>query len=176
MRGLVNTRRCLVVLLVGAGACRGRSASDDTTAAAGAVDTTAPVAVAIDPTTGTVALQVAAKPGVGMVLTDASGRAVYILEAPGGGPATCTGDCATQYTPVKGKPTVASGDTAVQVALIAVTAMPDGTQQATYNGHPLYYYSGDQGANDTKGQGHKVGNTTSYLVTPQGTMAGSKKR
>jgi predicted lipoprotein with Yx(FWY)xxD motif len=124
-----------------------------------------------------VALQVAARPGVGVVLAHASGRVVYVLEAEGGGPATCTGgDCASQYTPVKGRPTVASGDTGVKVALIAVTPMPDGTQQATYNGQPLYYYSGDQGANDTKGQGHKAGNTTSYLVSPEGRKVTSRGR
>jgi predicted lipoprotein with Yx(FWY)xxD motif len=176
MRGLGKTVRCVVVLFVGAAACRGRAANNDTAGAAGAVDTTAPVAVAVNPATGEVALQVAAKPGVGMVLTDANGRAVYILEAEGGGPATCTGDCASQYAPVKGRPTVASGETAVEVALIAVTPMPDGTQQATYNGRPLYYYQGDQGASDTKGQGHKVGNTTSYLVSPKGNKVEPKRR
>ena len=36
--------------------------------------------------------------------------------------------------------------------LIGTTARADGTTQATYGGHPLYYYVGDKAPGDTTGQ------------------------
>jgi hypothetical protein len=36
---------------------------------------------------------------------------------------------------------------------IGTTPRSDGKPQVTYNGHPLYLYSGDQSAGDTNGQG-----------------------
>jgi predicted lipoprotein with Yx(FWY)xxD motif len=160
--------RCLPALLLGVvGACKGR-ASNDTASNTGAIshDTAgASVAPAAAPV---VVLTVVEKPGVGSYLADSNGHAVYTMETPSGAPATCTGDCATSYKPVVGSANPAKGDTAVQAALITIIPGPDSTKQVAYNGKPLYYYSGDQGPTDTKGQSRKGKGETTYLVSPQG--------
>jgi predicted lipoprotein with Yx(FWY)xxD motif len=51
---------------------------------------------------------------------------------------------------VSGKPTAAGG---ARGGLLATTTRSGDVKQVTYNGHPLYYYSGDQKAGDTNGQG-----------------------
>ena len=55
-------------------------------------------------------------------------------------------------------PPVPYGDAAVlgdgiDGFLLGQTAREDGFLQATYNGHPLYHYSGDSAPGDVNGQG-----------------------
>ena len=45
---------------------------------------------------------------------------------------------------------------------------PDGEQQVTYNGHPLYLYAGDEKAGDTRGQGLTDYGASWYVLTPAG--------
>ena len=56
---------------------------------------------------------------------------------------TCTGACAATWIPVltTGKPRVSGAITEKDVGLIR---RPDGTSQVTYNGKPLYLYSGEK--------------------------------
>lgn len=68
---------------------------------------------------------------------------------------TCTGDCAKKWPPVQG-----DGQPALQgipSGLVGTVGRPDGTQQLTLNGWPLYRYSGDTRPGDVKGEG--VGGT-----------------
>ncbi|MFC5946893.1 hypothetical protein ACFQH9_01210 [Pseudonocardia lutea] len=69
--------------------------------------------------------------------------------------ATCTGDCAKKWPPVQG-----DGQPALQgipSGLVGTVGRPDGTQQLTLNGWPLYRFSGDTKPGDAKGEG--VGGT-----------------
>jgi predicted lipoprotein with Yx(FWY)xxD motif len=174
----IVARRPFALLLAGvvSAACAKKDSRADTAAAAGApaVVVTPPggpaVAVAV-PTDAPVTLEVAAPPGTGVILTDANGRPVYVLEGPGGKPANCTGDCAANFTPVPGHAVPKTGDTAVKASLSGGGPRPDGTMQATYNGKPLYYYRDDTVPGAPKGAGQKVGGATSYLVNPQGNNA-----
>ena len=52
--------------------------------------------------------------------------------------------------------------------MLGTTTRDDGTTQVTYNGHPLYLYSGDKAAGDANGEG--VGDIW-FAVTVQGTPA-----
>ena len=65
---------------------------------------------------------------------------------------TCTGACATFWPPLiaPGAPTTGSGANA---SLIGTTMRQDGKAQVTYNGHPVYLYSGDHNPGDTNGEG-----------------------
>jgi predicted lipoprotein with Yx(FWY)xxD motif len=146
-------------------ACSKKDESAADTTAMMAPDTAAQVTVAATPG-GPVALSVATKPGVGVYLTDAAGRAVYVIDDGTGTTVACTGTCATEFTAVSGSPTATSG-TAVKADLIGVTTMPDGTIQVTYAGKPLYYAAADRGTN-VSAQAKKSGNNTSYLVNPNG--------
>ena len=93
-----------------------------------------------------------AKTGLGRVLVDSKGRTVYLFEKDAGSKSACFGACATDWPPVRVsvKPTVGSG---LKASLLGTTKRSDGAPQATYNGHPLYLYIGDQGPGQTTGQG-----------------------
>jgi predicted lipoprotein with Yx(FWY)xxD motif len=128
-------------------------------------DTTVAAPPPAAPTTQ-VQLMVSEASGVGAYLTDANGRAVYILEGPDGMTVSCAGECATDFEPVTGTAVVATGDTVVQATLIGSVPMPNGMQQVTYEGKPLYFARADQAKGDTKGQGSKSYGTA-RLVTPK---------
>ena len=79
----------------------------------------------------------------GRILADGRGRALYLFTADTGKASTCSGDCVAAWPPwiVKRKPRAASG---VNSSLIGTTRRDDRRLQASYRGHPLYYYVGDR--------------------------------
>jgi predicted lipoprotein with Yx(FWY)xxD motif len=78
----------------------------------------------------------------GRILANGRGRALYLFTADGGQGSNCSGDCATAWPPyiVKSKPVAGPG---AKRGLIGTTRRSDGTLQATYAGHPVYYYIRD---------------------------------
>jgi predicted lipoprotein with Yx(FWY)xxD motif len=78
----------------------------------------------------------------GRVLANARGRALYLFTADHGNASSCSGDCAKAWPPylVKAKPAAGSG---ARAGKIGVTRRGDGRLQATYAGHPVYFYEGD---------------------------------
>lgn len=140
-------------------------------------------AVTVEAPPGTVvALEAATEPGVGVVLTDANGRAIYVLDGPDGTPlVACTAECATAFDPITGTAVIAAGQTALDPALLGVVTGADGRQQATYNGMPLYYGRDDRAAagritKDMPAAGVKKFGATSYRLTPQGRKVGGTAR
>jgi predicted lipoprotein with Yx(FWY)xxD motif len=79
----------------------------------------------------------------GKILADGRGRALYLFTADRGKASSCSGDCATAWPPyiVKRKPRAGKG---AKARKIGTTRREDGRLQATYGGHPLYYYVGDR--------------------------------
>ncbi len=76
------------------------------------------------------------------MLFDKSGQAIYLFDKETTNTPECYGACATAWPPVLTKsPPVASG--AVRDALLGSTRRKDGSQQVTYDGHPLYFYVND---------------------------------
>jgi predicted lipoprotein with Yx(FWY)xxD motif len=89
---------------------------------------------------------------IGKVLADAKGETLYwYAKDMRNGPSTCTGGCLTAWPVVAGKPAAAMG-IAFAGKLGEVTDA-GGTVQATYNGYPLYTYSGDMAPGETAGNG-----------------------
>ena len=87
--------------------------------------------------------------GTGM----AKGLTLYTFAHDTEGMSTCTGDCATTWPPLlveEGEPTASMEVTG---SLGVYERMEDGGRQLTYNGMPLYYFSGDSKPGDTNGQG-----------------------
>jgi predicted lipoprotein with Yx(FWY)xxD motif len=89
---------------------------------------------------------------LGEILVNSQGRTLYLFEKDSGTTSACTGECASDWPPleVTGKATEGSG---ADSSLVGTTERPDGTQQVTYNGHPLYLFEGDKKAGDTNGEG-----------------------
>jgi predicted lipoprotein with Yx(FWY)xxD motif len=79
----------------------------------------------------------------GRILADGRGRALYLFTADHGKGSNCAGDCAVAWPPyiVKSAPTAVSG---ARPGLVGTTRRSDGKLQATYAGHPVYYYEGDR--------------------------------
>jgi predicted lipoprotein with Yx(FWY)xxD motif len=78
----------------------------------------------------------------GPILTNGRGRALYLFTADRSKTSNCSGDCATAWPPyvVKRKPVAGRG---ARSGLIGTTRRADGRLQATYRGHPVYFYEAD---------------------------------
>jgi predicted lipoprotein with Yx(FWY)xxD motif len=107
--------------------------------------------------------------GLGKILDDSKGRTVYLFQKDTGSASTCTGGCAAAWPPVlvSGKPVVGTGANA---SAIGTTKRPDGGRQLTYNGHPVYTYTGDQKPGDTNGQGLNAFGGSWFALSAAGTQ------
>ena len=97
------------------------------------------------------ALKAASTPAGAPYLADAAGRALYTFDKDST-VSLCNGECAVTWPPVivgSGPPKAGAGVTKP----IAVGERADGSMQVTSGGAWLYYFSGDQVAGDTKGDG-----------------------
>ncbi|MGH2792943.1 MAG: COG4315 family predicted lipoprotein [Actinomycetota bacterium] len=101
---------------------------------------------------------------LGQILIDDEGRTLYLFMNDTANTSTCTGGCAQNWPPLlaTGTPT---GGLGVEASKIGTTNRSDGGTQVTYNGHPLYRFSGDSAGGQTNGQG--VGGNW-FVVSPQG--------
>ena len=81
------------------------------------------------------------------VLTNAKGFTLYSFAPDTPTASKCYGSCAAYWPPVTGT-TAAGQGLPGKVATIKRT---DGTEQLTYNGHPLYTYIGDTAPGQAKG-------------------------
>ncbi|HXO06778.1 MAG TPA: hypothetical protein VN880_02030 [Solirubrobacteraceae bacterium] len=103
----------------------------------------------------------------GTYLTGASGRAVYLWDADTSDMSTCSGACAKAWPPVitKAAPSVSGG---AQASDLGTITRSDGLKQVTYKGHPLYYFVGDTGSGQVKGQGSNSFGAKWWLVNQSG--------
>lgn len=103
----------------------------------------------------------------GTHLVSGSGRTIYLWVADKGSTSECTGACAKSWPPVisTGAPTAGGGANA---AALGTTTRSDGSKQVTYNGHPLYFFLGDQTPGATYGQGSDNFGAKWWLVAPSG--------
>ena len=104
----------------------------------------------------------------GAFLTDGSGRAVYLWVKDGKDSSACSGACAGAWPPVTttGAVTAAGG---VNKADLSTITRSGGAKQVVYDGHPLYYFSGDSGPGQVNGQGSDGFGAKWWLVDPSGT-------
>ncbi len=107
------------------------------------------------------------KTSKGTVLTDAAGRTLYWFAKDTMSKSNCNGSCATYWPPVLGTPAAAAGT--VLPHGFATIKRADGRTQATYDGHPLYTYTGDTAAGQVSGNGLNVSGGLWWAVTPSGT-------
>ncbi len=104
---------------------------------------------------------------LGTYLTDGSGRAVYLWMKDPTGKSECTGSCAAAWPPMTTTGTVTASGGAVASDLGTITRS-GGTKQVTYDGHPLYYFSGDSSPGMTAGQGLSAFGAKWWLVSTSG--------
>ena len=104
---------------------------------------------------------------LGKILDDTDGRTLYLFAKDSGTKSTCTAACASAWPPLRasGKPTVGAGASA---SIVGTTPRSDGKPQVTYNGHPLYTYTGDENPGDTNGQGLTAFGGGWFALSPAG--------
>jgi predicted lipoprotein with Yx(FWY)xxD motif len=132
----------------------------------------APSAVA--PALGTGIRAAALAPGTALV--DANGHTLYLFEADRATTSACAGGCAQVWPPLVTHGNAPTASDSVQAKLLGTTSRTDGTQQVTYNGHPLYYFAGDKAPGDVRGQGLNQFGASWYVVAPGGDKIDSGQR
>ncbi len=101
---------------------------------------------------------------LGTYLLGYTGMTLYTSAKDNVGTSTCYADCAQTWPPYIVSPSDRYNlQYGVYLAKVGTITRADGTLQLTYNGHPLYFYSGDQSSSDFKGQG--MGGVW-YVVNP----------
>ena len=100
-------------------------------------------------------------------LANGSGHAVYLWTKDSSGMSACSGACAGAWPPVTTTGTVTASGGAKSSDLGTITRS-DGTKQVTYDGHPLYLFSGDSGPGMASGQGNDGFGAKWWLVSPSG--------
>jgi predicted lipoprotein with Yx(FWY)xxD motif len=106
---------------------------------------------------------------VGTVLVNGSGYALYMFQPDAQRQVTCTGLCAATWPPVK----ISASDRllagpGVRADLLGSDPDPSGGRVVTYDGWPLYTYTGDVAPGQDTGQGIDLNGGDWYLMRPSG--------
>jgi predicted lipoprotein with Yx(FWY)xxD motif len=162
-----------VLALALAAGCAGADASSPAPGSGEATSGTSPAPVVPGmpsddaPGDGSATVDVGRVEPYGDVLVDEAQLTLYVFTADAGGTSACADTCADNWPPVESSDApVAAG--ATRAGLLATMRRADGTAQATYDGRPLYRYSGDSAPGDALGAG--LGDRW-YPVRPDGTLA-----
>lgn len=115
---------------------------------------------------GTATTLATADSDLGQIVVDGEGMTVYYFtkDVADSGESACTGDCLAAWPPVLAEEEPELDGVTAEVGLIDT---PDGQQQVTLNGMPIYYWAQDKAPGDTTGQGV---NDVWYVVAPDGEM------
>ncbi|GAA2780556.1 hypothetical protein GCM10010441_01640 [Kitasatospora paracochleata] len=174
MRRLVWAAGLLPALALGAAACGGsggsggsKAAPEPATSSPPAVSSPAPGSQSSGQAAATGTLVAVNGSKLGMILTDSQGRTLYLFEKDSATMSACDGACATAWPPLTttGTPQAGAG---VSAADLGTLTRADHSVEVTYHGHPLYYYSGDQKAGDTNGEGSTAFGASWYVLNPSG--------
>jgi len=98
------------------------------------------------------------------VLTNARGFTLYWFAPDTATASRCTGSCAAYWPPVFGTPRARPGVT----GNLGTITRPGGGVQATYDGHPLYSYIGDNGPGQANGNNLDLNGGLWYEVRAAG--------
>jgi predicted lipoprotein with Yx(FWY)xxD motif len=104
---------------------------------------------------------------LGRVLTDGNGRTLYLFEAdePNVSKLSRAGVAIWPPLAANGTPNVQGGALASKLRTITGA---NGKPQLSYDGHPLYYYVGDEKPGQTNGQGLDQFGAKWYVLSPSG--------
>jgi len=105
------------------------------------------------------------KGDLGQMLVDSHRRTLYVFLSDTSSKSTCYQDCADNWPALTTSGTPGAG-AGVDASMLGTTRRTDGSTQATFDGHPLYVFSGDSAPGDANGEG--IGNAW-YVVAPDGT-------
>lgn len=105
------------------------------------------------PGTGPLTVEVATSATFGPVLTDNTGMTLYRDTAEGGGSIACLASCTRTRRPLLARAGQQLRLPPLLHGQLSTLTRPDGGIQITYDGWPLYGYTGDHAQGDTNGTG-----------------------
>ncbi len=159
----MSRKHLLSVASIGATAlvlasCGGSSSSKSTSSSSGGTK----------PASSSAATMVStAKTSLGAVVVDGSGRTLYLFAKDTGPRSTCSGSCAVNWPPFTAASTPKAGG-GVQASALSLVRRSDGKRQVVIDGHPLYFFKGDQSAGQLNGQGLDAFGAKWFIVSPSG--------
>jgi predicted lipoprotein with Yx(FWY)xxD motif len=104
------------------------------------------------------------------VLVDSQGMTLYHLSGERNGKFICTSSgCLGVWHPLSASAGAPSGS----VGSLGTVKRPDGAEQVTYKGAPLYTFAQDQNPGDAKGQGIKDVGTWTAVTVGAGSSSGA---
>ena len=133
-----------ILILIGIAAALGLAAcggSDDTTSSSSAATATGDT------------LAVSDVSGAGEVLVDGSGNALYTPDQEANGKILCTGSCESEWMPVTASGSSQPTASADVTGKVGTVKRPDGGEQVTLDGAPLYTFAEDGGPGQVSGDG-----------------------
>ena len=97
-------------------------------------------------------VKVATDPALGKILVDGAGKTLYLYSRDEKGVSNCYDQCEARWPILR--PTAGAAPTGAPDidGVLGTITRKDGTMQVTYNEIPLYYFTPDEKAGDTKGQ------------------------
>lgn len=150
----------LVVMALALAACSASTPTDTTVPTIMPATTTTASSPTVEMTIAATAVSTPTAPAVikstqnstlGTILVDSNGMTLYYFLNDTPGASNSSGNSAALWPPFLTNGTPTTTDTAV-TGVLGVFTRTDGSQQVTYAGSPLYYYSGDKAAGDANGQ------------------------
>jgi predicted lipoprotein with Yx(FWY)xxD motif len=117
--------------------------------------------------TGASATLGVAKSSLGSILVNSTGRTLYLFRADVGATSSCSGAWAVAWPPLLATGTPIAG-TGLTASKVGTNTRSGGSQQVTYNGHPVYLYIGDKKAGEVNGQGVTAFGAAWFALTPAG--------
>ncbi|MGW4202164.1 COG4315 family predicted lipoprotein [Streptomyces sp. NPDC004726] len=162
----------LAAALVG-GCSNGGGSSSATSASPASPAASSPSASPASPSATAAPSEIATRSNrLGRYLVDGRGLSLYHSTADTSSESTCEGDCAKAWPPLilpAGSPSPSpSPGSDVRSDLLGTTTRPDGSKQVTYNGHPLYLFTGDKKPGETNGQNADAFGAKWYILDPAG--------
>jgi len=108
------------------------------------------------------------------ILANSKKVALYLLTVEKGGKLHCTGMCVTYWPPLLVPTATKSIPVSKSVkGKIGFVKRTSKLKQVTFNGYPVYRYSGDSGPNQVNGEGTPADGGTWYLVNATTTSVAS---
>jgi predicted lipoprotein with Yx(FWY)xxD motif len=139
-------------------ACSSSAASTPSSSATSAGSSPAAAAAAGTVKTATI--------GGARVLTNSKGFTLYSFAPDTSTASKCYGACAANWPPVQGPVTAAAA-----TGTFGTITRSGGSVQATFDGHPLYTFTGDTAAGQNNGNGLNAAGGLWHEVTTSGTAA-----
>jgi predicted lipoprotein with Yx(FWY)xxD motif len=142
----------LAIFALVAAACTAADASDETTTTQATTTSQATATTTTEATTTTTQAEArvaVADSSLGSILVDGDGNTLYLFTPDQQSDSVCYDQCEAAWPPLVGDVLAGNG---IDASLLDSAPRTDGSQQATYNGWPLYYFANDAAPGDVNGQ------------------------